>query len=177
MYYVFYYLWRHNGAKIGDTAFILMLGTDLLVDWSLLNPMAEHKFLCTELLYRDYIPGPLEYLCISGVPSVWNCNFDILTHEDRLENEQLGNMDQYRATREIPLLYTFQDEGEDDNPASSGLKRPSQDAYGTSNSHLTSMRFRKTSLYQLFPSRTLRVQIGHMCWLTEACNWSSQAVP
>ncbi|KAF8320212.1 EXS family-domain-containing protein [Cantharellus anzutake] len=67
MYYVFYYLWRHNGAKIGDTAFILLClsgsvmslytsAWDLLVDWSLLDPMAEYRFLRTELLYRDYIP-------------------------------------------------------------------------------------------------------------------------
>ena len=35
------------------------------------------------------------------------------THElfgqrtDRLENEHLGNMDQYRITREVPLPYSF----------------------------------------------------------------------
>ncbi|KAF8322842.1 EXS family-domain-containing protein [Cantharellus anzutake] len=67
MYYVFYYLWRHNGTKIGDTAFILLClsgsvmslytsAWDLLVDWSLLDPMAEYRFLRTELLYRNYIP-------------------------------------------------------------------------------------------------------------------------
>ena len=28
---------------------------------------------------------------------------------DRLENEHLGNMDQYRVTREVPLPYTFDD--------------------------------------------------------------------
>jgi hypothetical protein len=28
---------------------------------------------------------------------------------DRLKNEQLGNMDQYRATREVPLPYSFED--------------------------------------------------------------------
>ncbi|KAG5349909.1 hypothetical protein C0989_001313 [Termitomyces sp. Mn162] len=26
---------------------------------------------------------------------------------DRLENEHLGNMDQYRVTREVPLPYSF----------------------------------------------------------------------
>jgi hypothetical protein len=26
---------------------------------------------------------------------------------DRLENEHLGNMDQYRITREVPLPYSF----------------------------------------------------------------------
>lgn len=29
---------------------------------------------------------------------------------DRLENEHLGNMDQYRVTREVPLPYTFDDQ-------------------------------------------------------------------
>ena len=28
---------------------------------------------------------------------------------DRLENEHLGNMDQYRVTREVPLPYLFDD--------------------------------------------------------------------
>ena len=32
-------------------------------------------------------------------------------HDDavRLENEHLGNMDQYRVTREVPLPYSFDD--------------------------------------------------------------------
>lgn len=38
---------------------------------------------------------------------------------DRLENEHLGNMDQYRVTREVPLPYQFDDtaheEEEDDD--------------------------------------------------------------
>jgi hypothetical protein len=36
---------------------------------------------------------------------------------DRLENEHLGNMDQYRITREVPLPYLFdipQHEDDDD---------------------------------------------------------------
>lgn len=36
---------------------------------------------------------------------------------DRLENEHLGNMDQYRITREVPLPYSFdipQHEDDDD---------------------------------------------------------------
>lgn len=31
----------------------------------------------------------------------------------RLENEHLGNMDQYRVTREVPLPYSVDDIGED----------------------------------------------------------------
>ncbi|KAG6816137.1 hypothetical protein H0H87_008371 [Tephrocybe sp. NHM501043] len=41
---------------------------------------------------------------------------------DRLENEHLGNMDQYRVTREVPLPYSFDevhsenaDDGDDDD--------------------------------------------------------------
>lgn len=34
---------------------------------------------------------------------------------DRLENEHLGNMDQYRATREVPLPYALNDRNADDD--------------------------------------------------------------
>jgi len=33
---------------------------------------------------------------------------------DRLENEHLGNMDQYRVTREVPLPYALGDSRRDD---------------------------------------------------------------
>ncbi|KAG7094754.1 hypothetical protein E1B28_005570 [Marasmius oreades] len=33
----------------------------------------------------------------------------------RLENEHLGNMDQYRVTREVPLPYSLDDDAEDDD--------------------------------------------------------------
>ena len=34
--------------------------------------------------------------------------------KDRVENEHLGNMDQYRVTREVPLPYSFRrDDGEE----------------------------------------------------------------
>jgi hypothetical protein len=32
-----------------------------------------------------------------------------------LENEHLGNMDQYRVTREVPLPYSLDDIGRDDD--------------------------------------------------------------
>lgn len=32
---------------------------------------------------------------------------------DRLENEHLGNVDQYRVTREVPLPYSFDDAAND----------------------------------------------------------------
>ena len=34
--------------------------------------------------------------------------------KDRLENEHIGNMDQYRVTREVPLPYSFEDGHDDD---------------------------------------------------------------
>lgn len=34
---------------------------------------------------------------------------------DRLENEHLGNVDQYRITREVPLPYSFDEAGQDDD--------------------------------------------------------------
>ncbi len=47
----------------------------------------------------------------------------------RLENEHLGNMDQYRVTREVPLPYSFDDAGhesdadEDDHQSVSSWRR------------------------------------------------------
>ena len=32
-----------------------------------------------------------------------------------MENEHLGNVDQYRVTREVPLPYSFEDPGHDDD--------------------------------------------------------------
>jgi hypothetical protein len=44
---------------------------------------------------------------------VLSCVHKLLTlsrKQDRLENEHLGNMDQYRATREVPLPYSFDED-------------------------------------------------------------------
>ena len=35
------------------------------------------------------------------------------SHTVRLENEHLGNIDQYRVTREVPLPYTYDDPSPD----------------------------------------------------------------
>ena len=43
--------------------------------------------------------------------------------QDRLENEHLGNMDQYRITREVPLPYSFDtvhDDGDDGDEGDEG---------------------------------------------------------
>lgn len=110
---------------------------DLLMDWSVLRPRARHRFLRDELLYTNYIP--LYYIAIITnvlVRFIWvlyiptrGPNFVLRTfiaamlemlrrlqwNFYRLENEHLGNMDQYRVTREVPLPYTFDDQGHDDD--------------------------------------------------------------
>jgi len=49
----------------------------------------------------------------------WQWNFY------RLENEHLGNMDQYRVTREVPLPYTFDDTAcEEDDEGDEGNDTP-----------------------------------------------------
>lgn len=66
---------------------------------------------------------------------------DTVPLKDRLENEHLGNMDQYRATREVPLPYSFDDQAhesdgdEDDHKSVSSWrskrkasKKPQSDA-------------------------------------------------
>ncbi|KAJ7598997.1 EXS-domain-containing protein [Mycena floridula] len=109
---------------------------DLLMDWSVLRMHAEHKLLRPELIYVHQIP--LYYFAIiSNVlirfiwiiyipttgPSVYVRTFLAGTLEMlrriqwnfyRLENEHLGNMDQYRITREVPLPYAFDDTPQED---------------------------------------------------------------
>ncbi len=46
----------------------------------------------------------------------------------RLENEHLGNIDQYRVTREVPLPYSYDDanaesDGDDDEDAPSNMHK------------------------------------------------------
>ncbi|KAF5356935.1 hypothetical protein D9756_006619 [Leucocoprinus leucothites] len=102
---------------------------DLLMDWSLLRAHAKHFLLRDELGYSNHIylyyfaivtnclirfawviyipehgPNTLIRTFIVGFLEMlrrvqWNFY--------RLENEHLGNMDQYRVTREVPLPYAF----------------------------------------------------------------------
>lgn len=48
------------------------------------------------------------------------------SRSDRLENEHIGNMDQYRVTREVPLPYSMEDAGrysdDDDDDESQSRK-------------------------------------------------------
>ncbi|KAH9941793.1 EXS-domain-containing protein, partial [Epithele typhae] len=136
---------------------------DLLMDWSLLRPRARYFLLRPDLLYTNnisfyyfaivtnsllrfmwvmYIPeqGPNSIIrsFVAGFLEVlrrWQWNFL------RLENEHLGNIDQYRVTREVPLPYTYEDhshesDGDEDDAGSQRsrvgwkMKRRAQSARG-----------------------------------------------
>ncbi|KIM89689.1 hypothetical protein PILCRDRAFT_193808 [Piloderma croceum F 1598] len=112
---------------------------DFLMDWSFFKPRSRYPLLRPDLVYTNEIPF-YYFTLVSNVlirfiwvfyipergPSItlrtfiggmlemlrrWQWNFF------RLENEHLGNMDQYRVTREVPLPYRFDEtahEEEDD---------------------------------------------------------------
>ncbi|KIK56661.1 hypothetical protein GYMLUDRAFT_174084, partial [Collybiopsis luxurians FD-317 M1] len=141
VYYLTYYIWRHQGS-LRNTSFVIwcIFGTvyalyasawDFLMDWSIFKPHVKYPFLREELLYADYIPVYyfaiisnvlIRFIWVLYIPSKpdmyvqlfivgfmemlrrWQWNFF------RLENEHLGNMDQYRVTREVPLPYSFDGE-------------------------------------------------------------------
>jgi len=159
-YYLFYFLWRHQGGSRGGLfAAWVIFGTlysvyagawDLLMDWSLMKPHARYHFLRPDLLYSNIVPVyyfaiisniALRFIWVIYIPEQ-GPNFFIRTfiagslealrriqwNFFRLENEHLGNMDQYRVTREVPLPYMLDDAGhntdedEDDRRSSSSLR-------------------------------------------------------
>ncbi|KAF8483140.1 EXS family-domain-containing protein, partial [Gautieria morchelliformis] len=113
---------------------------DLLMDWSFLQRGSTHRFLRPELLYTNnpiiyyfaivsnvmirfiwtmYIPSGglnnrLRAVIAAGLEMLRRFQWNFY----RLENEQIGNTDQYRATREVPLPYsstTWHESDEDDS--------------------------------------------------------------
>lgn len=61
-------------------------------------------------------PGDAETMAVEFL-YVWCAPIGfLLAHydQDRLENEHIGNTDQYRVTREVPLPYSFDDAGHDE---------------------------------------------------------------
>ncbi|KAI9458648.1 EXS-domain-containing protein [Lactarius psammicola] len=106
---------------------------DLLMDWSVLRPHARFVFLRDELIYSSYIPfyylsiitnivirfmwviylptrgpaAPIRSLIVALFEVLRRCQWNVY----RLENEHIGNMDQYRVTREVPLPYSFDEIG------------------------------------------------------------------
>ncbi|KAK0474204.1 EXS family-domain-containing protein [Armillaria novae-zelandiae] len=108
---------------------------DFLMDWSVLKAHAKHPLLRNDLLYSNYVPsyyfaiisnviirfiwviyipqgGPDFYLR-SFIAGMLESMRRVQWNFYRLENEHLGNMDQYRVTREVPLPYSLDDMGRD----------------------------------------------------------------
>ncbi|KIY70704.1 EXS-domain-containing protein [Cylindrobasidium torrendii FP15055 ss-10] len=134
-----------------NTIYALYAGTwDLLMDWSLMKPRAKHRFLRDDLLYTNYvwlyyvtivlniilrfawviyIPalGPDNYLrsFIVGTIEVFR---RVLWNFYRLENEHLGNVDQYRVTREVPLPYSLEESRELSDDEDDEDKRSAKDS-------------------------------------------------
>ncbi|EIM89067.1 EXS-domain-containing protein [Stereum hirsutum FP-91666 SS1] len=133
---------------LGSIYAIYASSWDLLMDWSIMKPHARYPFLRPELLYSSYIPLYyfaivtnilIRFIWVLYIPDAgpgmpfrtwitgmleilrrWQWNFY------RLENEHLGNMDQYRITREVPLPYSFDDvlpESDEDETGISGVGR------------------------------------------------------
>ncbi|EIW78498.1 EXS-domain-containing protein [Coniophora puteana RWD-64-598 SS2] len=128
---------------------------DFLMDWSLFQRNARYPLLRKEVMYTGHIPlyyvafitnfllrfSWLSYFPTGGinitVRTFIAAFLEILRRVQwnfyRLENEHLGNMDQYRATREVPLPYSDaahahdeddeEDRDEDGHPQGSWLRR------------------------------------------------------
>lgn len=111
---------------------------DFVMDWSICKPHAKYPFLRRELLYSSQIPlyyvalvtnFLIRFLWIFYIPSwpyftlrsflsgLMEMGRRVVWNFYRLENEHLGNMDQYRITREVPLPYPFDipQQGDDDD--------------------------------------------------------------
>ncbi|CAE6422639.1 unnamed protein product [Rhizoctonia solani] len=127
---------------------------DYTMDWSVLKVQGvKYKFLRKELVYSSWVPA--YYVAIianiivrfswigyipRGGPPISTRSFIFAVLEMirrvqwnffRLENEHIGNADQFRVTREIPLPYAFPGQAESDDeeqtPRSSRQSRRSKD--------------------------------------------------
>ncbi|KZV89218.1 hypothetical protein EXIGLDRAFT_561419, partial [Exidia glandulosa HHB12029] len=108
---------------------------DLVMDWSVFTKDMPPRWLQREVIYRNYlwlypiatiinvllrfawtlylpVRGPSQQLrafisaCLEALRRIqWNFL--------RLENEHVGNADQFRVTREVPLPYSFHDTQEE----------------------------------------------------------------
>ncbi|KAF8587243.1 EXS-domain-containing protein [Ramaria rubella] len=112
---------------------------DLLMDWSFLQRRKPHRLLRAELIYTNnpllyyfaiisntiirfiwviYIPsGGINSRIRAPIAAALEMLRRFQWNFYRLENEQIGNTDQYRATREVPLPYssTHRPDEEDDD--------------------------------------------------------------
>ncbi|TDL22762.1 EXS-domain-containing protein [Rickenella mellea] len=115
----------------GTSYSIYAASWDMLMDWSLLKRPAQYPLLRRELVYTNHIPlyyfalitnlvirfSWIIYIPSAGMDSTLRtfiaailemlrrCQWNFF----RLENEHIGNTDQYRVTREVPLPYSFHD--------------------------------------------------------------------
>ncbi|KAK7012689.1 signal transduction protein [Favolaschia claudopus] len=87
--YFCYFIWRHQGGHSHGGSFVVWvffqtvytlyaLSWDFVMDWSILRLDVHYPLLRGELVYSNHI-----------------------------YNEHLGNVDQYRVTREVPLPYSL----------------------------------------------------------------------
>ncbi|KAG8819078.1 hypothetical protein FRC19_010139 [Serendipita sp. 401] len=122
---------------------------DLLMDWSLLQRGARYPLLRKEIMYTNQIwfyyfaivtniivrfgwiiylpiPGPSPNVR-AGIYAIAEAFRRFQWNFLRLENEHLGNADQYRVTREVPLPYTFDpaelSDGEDEDDGTRSARR------------------------------------------------------
>lgn len=118
---------------------------DFLMDWSLFQSGARYRFLRKNLLYSQiwtyyfamvtnvlirfgwfiYLPVPGPHPNVrAGILSILEALRRFQWNFFRLENEQLGNTDQYRVTKDVPLPYSINpaelsdDGGDEDDPVS-----------------------------------------------------------
>lgn len=108
---------------------------DFAMDWSICKPRAKYPLLRRDLVYTSQIPLyyvalvmnlVIRFLWVFYIPS-WSyfnlrsfiCSLmemirRVVWNFYRLENEHLGNMDQYRITRECPLPYSVDNPQQED---------------------------------------------------------------
>lgn len=121
-------------------------GWDLIVDWSLFKRHAHYPLLRPDLIYTSQIasyyfaimtnilvrfiwviyipPGGLSLVVRSAIAALLELLRRVQWNFYRLESEHLGNMDQYRVTREVPLPYTVEylpDLSDDDDDDDGGM--------------------------------------------------------
>ncbi|KAG8856416.1 hypothetical protein FRC20_000476 [Serendipita sp. 405] len=119
------------------------------MDWSLLQRGARYPLLRKEIMYTNQIwfyyfaivtniiirfgwiiylpiPGPSPNVR-AGIYAIAEAFRRFQWNFLRLENEHLGNADQYRVTREVPLPYTFDpaelSDGEDEDDGTRSARR------------------------------------------------------
>ncbi|KAI6114437.1 EXS-domain-containing protein [Pisolithus sp. B1] len=103
---------------------------DLIVDWSLFRSHTHYPLLRPDLIYTSQIasyyfaiitnilvrfiwviyipPGGISFVLRSVIAGLLELLRRVQWNFYRLESEHLGNMDQYRVTREVPLPYTLE---------------------------------------------------------------------